>query len=151
MTDPADGRRVAAALGLEPLEREGGLFRRVHTAAALTSIYYLVTADDFSAMHRILGSDELFFFSAGAPLEMLILDGVDGRREVVGPDPTAGQHPQLTVPADTWQGASSTGAWSLVSTVVVPPFDWSSFELGGYGALVERFPAWASRIGQLTR
>ncbi len=142
---------MAAALGLTPLESEGGLFRRTYATAAVSAIHYLVAAPDFSALHRLRTSDELFFFSAGAPLRMLLLDGGDAREELLGPDPIAGQHSQLLVPAGAWQGASSTGGWSLVSTVVVPGFQWDDFELGSRDALTARFPAWAGRISELTR
>ena len=37
-----------------------------------TAIYYLITADTFSAMHRVRG-DEMFHFYLGDPVEMLQL------------------------------------------------------------------------------
>ena len=163
MIDPADGLRIAARLGLAPLDYEGGRFRRTYTSRSVTAIYYLLAAPDFSAMHRMRTSDELFLFHAGAPLRMLILDERDaadegpgrsddpGREEVLGPDPLSGHAPQLLVPAGVWQGASSTGAWSLVSTVVVPGFRWSDFELGDRRGLASVFPAWSARITALTR
>ncbi len=151
MTDPAEGHRVAARLGLAPLASEGGLFRRTYQSGGITAIYYLVAAQDFSAMHRMSTSDELFLFHAGAPLRMLILDTPDGREELLGPDPLLGQSPQLLVSAGAWQGASSTGGWSLVSTIVVPGFEWSDFELGERVVLSQDFPQWGKRIGELTR
>ena len=151
MTDDDEGRQVAARLGLQPLDHEGGLFRRTYTSAAVTAIYYLVTGRDFSAMHRMRTSDELFMFHAGSPLRMLVLDSPDGREELVGPDPLAGHFPQLLVPGGIWQGGSSTGGWSLVSTVVAPGFDWSDFELGDRGRLVAGYPNRAQRIARLTR
>ena len=152
--DPATGLRVAAALGLAPVDSEGGLFRRTYGADRVTAIHYLVAAPDFSALHRLLTCDELFFFHAGAPLQMLLLEGqgaAGGREVVLGPDPLAGQHPQLLVPAGTWQGASSTGGWTLVSTVVVPGFQWPDFELGRRDVLTTRFPQFTDRIAELTR
>jgi predicted cupin superfamily sugar epimerase len=147
----AEGLQIAARLGLKPLDSEGGLFRRTYSSAAVTAIYYLVAGRDFSAMHRMRTSDELFLFHAGSPLRMLILDSPDGREELVGPDPLAGHSPQLLVPGGIWQGASSTGGWSLVSTVVAPGFDWSDFELGDRAGLVAAHPNQAQRIVELTR
>ncbi|SDO83753.1 hypothetical protein SAMN04515671_2098 [Nakamurella panacisegetis] len=144
---------IIARLGLERLDPEGGYFRRVYTAtgaSAATAIYYLVSGDDFSALHRMRTSDELFFHHAGAPLRMLVLDG-DGREVVLGSDLAAGQQPQVLIPAGTWQGASPDGAWSLVSTVVVPAFEWSDFELGDQPELTAMFPGWATRIDELSR
>lgn len=149
--DPAQGLRVAAALRLEPLEAEGGLFRRTYSSGVLTAIHYLLATPDFSALHRLVGSDELFFFHAGAPLRMLILDGARATEHLLGADPLTGQQPQLVVPAGAWQGASSTGGWSLVSTVVAPGFDWADFELGDRARLTAQFPAEAGRIAALTR
>lgn len=149
--DLAHGRRLAAALRLEPLESEGGLFRRTYTAAGVTVIYYLVAGQDFSAMHRMRTCDELFLFQAGSPLRMLILDTPDGREELLGPDPLSGQHPQLLIKGGQWQGASSTGAWSLVSTVVAPGFEWADFELGDQPELTAQYPQWAERLDQLCR
>ena len=170
--DPAPARRVAAALGLAPLDSEGGLFRRTYSSGGVTAIYFLVAAPDFSALHRLRTCDELYFFHAGAPLRLLTLDDgrnrgndgrdvgddmadvgndVDGREAVLGPDPLAGQHPQLLVPAGAWQGSSSTGDWSLVSTVVAPGFRWQDFELGSREQLTADFPDHARRIAELTR
>lgn len=149
--DPAVGLQVAAALGLEPLEAEGGLFRRTYDAGGVTAIHYLVAAPDFSALHRLRASDELFFFHAGAPLRMLLLDDGGAREAVLGPDPLAGQQPQLLVPAGAWQGSSPAGGWSLVSTVVTPGFQWHDFELGDRPTLAARFPGSAGRITELTR
>ena len=149
---------MAAALGLAPLPDEGGLFRRTYSSGPVTAIHYLVVAPDFSALHRLRRSDELYFFHAGAPLRLLVLDPApDGdrapgaREELLGPDPLAGHHPQLLVPAGAWQASSSTAGWSLVSTVVAPGFDWTDFELGDRSALSALFPDWARRIDALTR
>lgn len=156
--DPAEGVRVAAALGLDPLPDEGGLFRRTYSSGPVTAIHYLVAAPDFSALHRLRRSDELYFFHAGAPLRLLILDpapagggGPEGREELIGPDPLAGHHPQELVPAGAWQGSSSTAGWSLVSTVVAPGFEWADFELGGRAPLAALFRDWTARIDALTR
>ena len=52
--------------------------------------------------------------------------------------------PQLLVPAGSWQGSSSAGPWTLVTTVVTPAFDWSMFErrsISSPAALAGRHPA----------
>lgn len=147
----SEGERVAELLGLEPLPGEGGLFRRTHIDAHSSAIYYLLLAPDFSALHR-LSATETYHWYAGAPLRLLLLDA-DGRvtEPVLGPDLTAGQRPQIVVPAGTWQGSSPAGEWSLVGTTTAPPFDWAGFELGERAALTARYPEAADRITQLTR
>ena len=147
---------IIEQLGLERLDPEGGHFRRIYTApgagvTGVTAIHYLVAGEDFSALHRMRSSDELFFHQAGAPLRMLILDGGDGREVILGNDLVAGQVPHVLVPAGIWQGASSDGDWTLVSTVVVPGFEWSDFELGDQPELTAGFPQWAARIDELSR
>ncbi len=147
----SEGERVAELLGLEPLPGEGGLFRRTHIDAHSSAIYYLLLAPDFSAVHR-LSATETYHWYAGAPLRLLLLDA-GGRitEPVLGPDLTAGQRPQVVVPAGTWQGSSPAGEWSLVGTTTAPPFDWAGFELGERAGLTARYPEAADRIAGLTR
>jgi len=150
-TDLAAALALAATLGLEPLPQEGGLFRRTFTGDGVTAIYFMLIGDEFSALHR-LASDEIYCHHAGAPLRMLLIapDGVS-REVLIGPDPIAGQHPQFVVPGGCWQGSSTDGSWSLVSTVVVPGFDWRDFILGDRDELELLSPGATARIRQLTR
>jgi hypothetical protein len=149
--DRAVGEYMAERLGLEPLPDEGGLFRRTHLDAHSSAIYYLLLDPDFSALHA-LDTPEVYHFYAGAPLRMLLLDPDGTATEpLLGPTPILGEQPQLVVPAGTWQGARSTGAWSLVGTTMAPPFDDSGFRLGERADLASRYPAWRDRIAELTR
>lgn len=160
-------RRV---LRLEPLAGEGGWFaetyrsRRVLPAGALgvespgpralaTAIYYLLTAETFSALHR-LPSDEIFHFYLGDPVEMLQLapDG-GGQVLVLGTDLAAGMRPQILVPAGVWQGTKliAGGRFALLGTTVSPGFDFADFEPGRREALVAAYPAFRERIAALCR
>ena len=147
----ADGERLAALLGLETLPGEGGLFRRTHIDAHSSAIYYLLLDPDFSAMHALTAT-ETYHWYAGAPLRLLLLHA-DGTvaEPVLGPDVAGGQRPQVVVPAGTWQGSSSAGAWTLAGTTTAPPFDWTGFRLGSPAELTARYPAAGIRIGRLTR
>ena len=69
----AVGEALAAALDLELLPLEGGLFRRTFTGGGATAILFMLIGDDFSAMHR-LTSDEIYFHHSGSPLRMLLID-----------------------------------------------------------------------------
>ena len=149
--DIAGGRGLAAALDLQPLPLEGGLFRRTFTGDGGTAIYFMLIGDDISALHRLHG-DEIYFHHAGSPLHMLVIEPTGASREVlIGPDPRAGQHPQFLVPAGCWQGCSTGGPWSLMSTVVMPGFDWHDFTLADRDELTALSPDAAARIHQLTR
>ena len=157
----AAGRALAAALDLELLPLEGGLFRRTFTGGGASAILFMLVGSDFSAMHR-LHSDEIYFHHAGSPLRMLLIAPDGAHREVdVGGDVQAGEQPQFHVPEYWWQGSSvyhepGQPAWSLVSTVVTPGFDWHDFVLGDRDQLIELVSgaggsAVADRIVALTR
>jgi uncharacterized protein len=150
-TDRSDGERFAARLGLEPLAREGGLFRRTHADAHCSTIYFLLLAPDFSALHR-LACTEAYHWYAGGPLRLLLLhpDGAVSE-PVLGPDLDRGEQRQLVVPAGTWQGSSPLGGWSLLGATSAPPFEWSGFRLGERAVLIDRYPAARARIESLTR
>src|ERR1044071_9437046 len=68
MPPNADAQRIIAELRLAPLAREGGWFRQTWATAAGSAIYYLMTPEDFSALH-CLSSDEIWHFHAGDPVE----------------------------------------------------------------------------------
>lgn len=148
---PPEAARWVERLGLEPLEHEGGLFRRMHLDDHSSAIYYLLAAPDFSALHA-LDSVEVYHWYAGAPLQLLLLHP-DGRSEerVLGPDPDAGQLPQAVVEPGVMQGSAPRGAWTLIGTTMAPPFRWDGFELGERETLQRRYPAAAERIAELTR
>ncbi|MER6564686.1 cupin domain-containing protein [Streptomyces sp. NPDC001093] len=151
---------LIAHYGLEPLPREGGLFRRTWEGPerpdgrpAGSAIVVLLTADDFCALHR-LPTDEIWHFYLGDPLDLLLL-APDGstRTAVLGPAPLTGQHLQLTVPARTWMGArvAPGGAWTLFGCTMAPGFTYADYEHGNPADLTARYPAEAARITQLCR
>jgi predicted cupin superfamily sugar epimerase len=147
----AEGEQVARLLGLAPLPREGGLYRRTFADAHSSAIYYLLLAPDFSALHALTAT-ETYHWYAGSPLKLLLLH-VDGHvsEPTLGSDVGAGERPQLVVPAATWQGCAPAGAWSLVGTTTAPPFVWSGFRLGERDDLIRRWPSASERITALTR
>ena len=151
---------LIARLGLEPLPREGGFFRQTWRSDTASAIFFLITSEGFSALHR-LTLDEVWFFHAGDPIEHVQLDARDGTVRVtrLGADVLAGDQPQVVVPAGVWQGtrlvpaaASATvQGFALVSCVVSPPWDERAFTLGARRALTREFPAAAAQIIALTR
>ncbi len=158
------------ALGLIPHPVEGGFYRETYRSAGeipgevlpadyegarhySTAIYYLLTPETFSEMHR-LPTDELFHFYIGDCVEMLHLyaDG-SSRRVVLGPDLMAGEHVQIIVPAGVWQGCRLRpgGAFALLGCTVAPGFDFRDYVRGRRDDLLRQYPAEAERILQLTR
>jgi predicted cupin superfamily sugar epimerase len=115
----------------------------------------MVTHADFSALHR-LAVDEIWSYSFGAPLDLLLLhpDG-HGETVVLGPDVLYGQHPQFFVPRGVWQGSRPSGGYdedyTFFCTTVVPGFDYSDYEPGNRSGLVAQYPSFAAQIASLTR
>jgi predicted cupin superfamily sugar epimerase len=142
---------IIRILGLEVLPHEGGMWVQSHQDRHSSAIYFLIREGDFSAMHRLTGP-EIWHFYAGSPVQMLMLFP-DGHvlEPVLGGDLAADQRPQVVVPPGVWQGASSTGAWSLLGTTMAPPYVDDGFELGGADALGGEFPISVDRIRALTR
>jgi predicted cupin superfamily sugar epimerase len=162
--------QIKELLKLEPLPVEGGFFAEVYRSAhklpnsalpacypgerALsTAIYYLLTPDTFSAMHRLRG-DEVYHFYMGDPVEMLLLKP-DGSAEavLVGSDIASGMRLQHTVAGGTWQGArlAPGGKFALMGTTMVPGFDAADFELGNRDELNARYVRYSPLITMLTR
>ena len=157
----AEAARIVAQLGLAPLPHEGGYFRRTWTGpgagrASGTSIYFLATGADFSALHR-LKTDEIWHFHAGDPMEHVSLDPATGGARVVriGGDIAGGEVPQLIVPGGDWQGGRAVPGgrhgWSLVGCTMAPGWEDAEFELGERAALRREFPGAAEWIDALTR
>jgi len=124
---------IIARLGLCP-HPEGGHYVETFRADAnaegrahATAIYFLLRAGERSHWHRV-DANEIWLWHAGAPLELLIRDGKT-RHVMLGPDLAAGAQLQAIVPPRAWQAAESQGAWTLVSCVVAPGFEFSGFEL----------------------
>jgi len=161
---------LRALLGLTPHPVEGGYFVETYRSAELlpgaalpsryagaralgTAIYYLLTPETFSAMHR-LASDEIFHFYVGDPVEMLQLwpDG-SHRVVVIGPDLEAGERPQVIVPRGIWQGARLRpgGRLALLGTTVAPGFDYADYETGRRADLLASHPGAQALITALTR
>jgi len=129
---------IIRLLGMKP-HPEGGHYVQTYrtedgTRGASTSIYFLLSADEVSAWHKV-DAEEHWLWHAGGPIALTLSppDGKGASAQTLGPDLRAGQRPQLVVPKDHWQTAESLGAWSLVSCVVAPGFEFAGFELAPEG------------------
>jgi uncharacterized protein len=130
---------VRAALNLQP-HPEGGHYRELWRdepteggRGAASSILFLLVAGERSHWHRIDAS-EVWLWQAGAPL-LLGLCHPGGKQETItlGPDAGSGETFQAVVSPHVWQEASSAGAWTLVSCIVAPAFQFEGFELAPAG------------------
>lgn len=158
-------RQLIAQLALAPLPGEGGFFRQTSCSATSSAIYFLLTTEDFSALHR-LAQEEIWHFYAGDPVEHVQLDPHDGSARIVrlGANVLGGDTPQVRVPPRVWQGArlpladprgrdhpALAHGWSLMGCTVSPPWDERQFELASRAALRAQFPGHAAWIQALTR
>jgi hypothetical protein len=161
---------VKGLLQLTPLEMEGGFFRETYRsrrqipAESLpegtrgarsigTAIYYMVTPESFSTLHRLPGT-EVFHFYLGDPVVMLQLHP-DGKTQTVtlGHDLAAGHQPQVVVRGGIWQGCklATGGEWALLGTTMSPGFDYADYETGIREDLIARYPTMAEAIRLYTR
>jgi uncharacterized protein len=165
-----DAQQIIAALELQPHPKEGGFFAESYRSEASipadalpegfsgsrsisTAIYYLLTPETFSEMHRLPG-DEIFHFYMGDPVEMLQLwpDGT-GRVVEIGTDLGAGQRPQVVAPGGVWQGSrlKPGGSFALMGTTVAPGFDYHDYETGQRASLARQYPQYEQMIQDLAR
>lgn len=133
---------IIRLLDLKP-HPEGGHFRETFRdtrivvegeRAASTAIYYLLARGERAHWHRV-DVAEIWHFYAGAPLMLEMAESVRGpvERLALGPDLAAGERPQLIVPQNVWQAATTLGDWTLVGCTVAPGFDPEGFELAPKG------------------
>ena len=161
---------VRQLLQLEPLPGEGGFFRETYRSrwqvlaeylpegirgsrSIGTAIYYLITPDSFSALHRLPGT-EIFHFYYGDPVIMLqLLPDGSSQTITLGHDLLSRQQPQVVVRGHVWQGSrlAPGGQWALLGTTMSPGFDRCDYESGDREQLIAQYPGAADRIKEYTR
>jgi predicted cupin superfamily sugar epimerase len=177
--------QVAARLNLQS-HREGGFFRETYRSPfqvgtdagprpLSTVILYLLTSDDPSRFHR-LRSDEMWYYHAGGPAEMVLLAPGGAQVAAVNLQVIGLDSPQLLVPAGHWLASrviaedqvdwgagraperrwtadrrtSLESRWTLVSCMVSPGFEYDDFELAQREVLLSQFPQARRIIKSLT-
>lgn len=150
MTEPLDqtAEEVIALHRMQPIPEEGAWFAPGPRTRELNAITVLLTdrPDGFSAMHR-LSVDEGWQWLAGAPAALLRLrPGGTGVLSYVSASSS-----QFLVRRGTWMGASTLGAWTLLSCWCSPAFRPEHFELGDRAHLSADYPSYTAEIAALTR
>lgn len=116
-----------------------------------TSIYFLLNGDQISAFHR-LKSDELWYFHAGSPVMIYLIDK-RGRLTPLklGLNIEADEMPQVLLPKGVWFAAEvyNKESFSLFGCVVAPGFDFRDFELAEKSRLTEMFPQHETLISRM--
>lgn len=155
-------------LNLQP-HPEGGYYRETYRSeqrllgcclhehegprSVATTIYFLLPAEQFSALHR-LRSDEIWHFYAGSPLTLHIIDPQGNLSQIkLGANAENGETFQAVVKAGCWFGATvdDSDGYTLVGCTVAPGFEFEDLELGDRQKLLERYPQHRELIERLTR
>lgn len=152
-----DMHTIIDILDLKP-HPEGGYFKEIHRSkrivhdlkgsgnkSAYTSIYYLLSGDDFSTWHRIK-SDETWYFHHGCNLMIYLFDEDKLlRTTIIGIESV---NLQVTIPANTWFAAKplEKHAYCLVSCAVAPGFEFNDFEIASRNNLLKEFGNSAENI-----
>jgi uncharacterized protein len=157
---------VIELLNLKPLPIEGGYFSETYKSAETlsmppypnarplaTAIYFLLTPDTFSEMHRLPGA-EIYHFYLGDAVELLQLEP-DARSEmiVLGSDIGNGMKVQHVVHGGCWQGSRlrAGGKFALLGTTMAPGFDFADYESGKRERLEKGWPERKEMISELCR
>ncbi|KAF2973462.1 hypothetical protein GQX73_g121 [Xylaria multiplex] len=136
-------QEVVDKLGLAP-NVEGGYYVETFRDDLLlsdtnrsvsTAIYYLLEGPNVPSVWHRVDAVEVWHYYAGAPLILDISsnNGTPTRSHTLGPDLFSDQRPQVVIPADDWQRATSCGNWTLVGTTVSPAFVPEGYELAPDG------------------
>jgi len=165
-----EAREIIKILSLKPLPGEGGYYRETYRSASklpkemltdsyvsgkhlCTAIFYLLTPDTFSNLHR-LPTDEIYHFYLGDPVTMLLLyPDWTGKIITLGQDIKKGHSLQLVVPGGVWQGSflAEGGKYALMGTTMSPGFDFSDYEPGLRSFLIEKYIEYKDIIIKLTK
>jgi predicted cupin superfamily sugar epimerase len=158
--------RVIASLGLLP-HPEGGFFAETFRAEALpsplpgrgersasTAIYFLLRAQDFSALHVVL-SDEVWHHYAGDTLELHCFAEDGAHRAIrLGATLEQGERPQHVVRRNELQAARvlpGPHGFALCGCTVAPGFDFADFRMPARAELLARLPQHHELVVALTR
>jgi hypothetical protein len=164
-----DSKFIIQKLNLEPLENEGGYFYQTYRSSQIikkeflandyshdkflkTAIYYLLTNNTKSRLHR-LKTDEIYHFYSGDPVLMLLIYPNGKLKKIIlGNRLDKNEIPQFTVPAHTLQGSMllPQGRYALMGTTMSPGFDFSDYEEPDKIELLKKFPMEKELITKLT-
>lgn len=150
---------IIRVLDLKQLPGEGGFYRETWRSAHSlppsvlpegyyndhvldTCIFYLITPETFSEMHKLPGP-EIWHFYLGDPAEQIRISP-DGEitETVLGQDITQNHQLQAVVPANTWQGTrlAADGKFALFGTTMSPGFEFSDYMPGNREELLHKYP-----------
>ncbi len=141
-------------LGLTP-HPEGGWYRQVYGndqngEKQISTIYYMLCDEDFSAFHRLHNMVEIWYYHAGDPLDIYVISP-DG--ELTVHHLSANSEMQVVIEPEQWFAAALPGkkGFSLVGCAVVPAFTFGNFELAKKEELLSAYPQHKALIERMCR
>ena len=153
MTENTDYQNIIEKYQLEP-HPEGGYFRQLYGndekgKKDLSTIYYMLTSNDKSAFHRLHGVTEIWYYHAGKPLNIYVIDS-KGNLAIHNLSPDGEM--QVVILPEHWFAAEipSKKGYCLVGCAVAPAFSFENFELGQKDTLLRQFPQYATLIERLS-
>lgn len=118
----------------------------------LTSIYFLLEDNDFSAFHRIKSDEIWHYYTGSSAIEIFLLEKGKLKKYLVGNNPDRDQTFQVIVPKNTWFAArlQNPEGYALAGCTVSPGFHFDDFELAGE-QLLKEFPELENEITPMIR
>lgn len=149
-----DYKHYIEKLGLMP-HPEGGYYRQVYGndengEKQISTIYYMLCGDEFSAFHKLHGMSEIWYYHAGECLDIYV---IDAKGELVVHHLSADAEMQVVIEPEQWFAAELPGkkGFSLVGCAVAPAFKFENFELAKKDDLLREFPQHGALIERLCR
>jgi len=141
-------------LGLLP-HPEGGYYRQLYGndetgKKGISTIYYMLTANDISAFHRLHNVVEIWYFHAGEPLNIYVID-TDGTLTIHTLSTEVEM--QVVIMPEQWFAAEipSKQGFCLVGCAVDPAFSFENFELAKKSELTKQYPQHMELIERLCK
>lgn len=149
-----NAKQYIEKLGLAP-HPEGGYYRQLFGndetgKKPLSTIYYMLTANDMSAFHRLHEMVEVWYYHAGEPLNLYVIE----------PNGTLTVHRlsgdgemQVVIEPERWFAAEipSKQGFCLVGCAVGPAFSFENFELAKKDELLRLYPQHEAVITRLCK
>ena len=162
-----EAEKIVKALNLTK-HPEGGYFSEVYRSketiekdlherfigkhSLYTSIYFLLSENDYSAFH-VLKSDEIWHFYKGTTLDVHIISPDGSLNSVsLGKNFESGECFQYCIKAGHYFAAEvrNRSSFALVGCTVSPGFEYSDFELCKKQELIAKFPLHKGLIDRLS-
>ena len=149
-----DATEYIQKLGLVP-HPEGGYYRQLFGNEemgdkSISTIYYMLTANDMSAFHRLHNMVEIWYFHAGEPLNIYVIDPVGA---LTVHRLSEQNEMQVVIQPEQWFAADipSKRGYSFVGCAVGPAFRFENFELAKKHELLKLYPQHGELIERMCK